>query len=64
MNRFPFNRLAMSAFLMLGFSSLVGCDTEPTETSPTPEVAVLALGAFAFVGRTPPEARPPAPSPE
>jgi hypothetical protein len=50
MNRFPFNRLALGAFLALGVASFSGCDTEPVETSRTLEVAALALGPGGFGG--------------
>jgi hypothetical protein len=48
MNRFPFNRLALGALLALGVTTFYGCDAEPVETSPTLEVAALALGPGGF----------------
>ena len=48
MNRLFFNRLALGAILTLGLTGFTGCDAEPTETSPTLEVAALALGPGGF----------------
>ena len=48
MNRFPYNRVALSAILALGLATFAGCDAEPVETSPTLEVAALALGPGGF----------------